>query len=192
MEKKIAPVRGQLGHWRYRKDRASGNRFDEKGRMVEIGPPIEGNTTIATLDKAKSLTPPPGVNYNEDTAISFNREEQENLLVARKVGFKSSDKEATLVKRILESNPDNQPADENTADGEQEAKTDVDQIPMNTDENNGQGEEEKDKIPLYTKEELEDFSSKKLAWIIKDELKIKGSMPMSDNGKIKKILDNQK
>ncbi len=165
------PVRGELGHWRYNKDNASGNKFDKSGKLIGHGPPIEPpageDTTTKTpgLRKVPGGTPDPKGVYTRKVAEGFNREEQKNLLKARGVQIKSRDYEKERVNKILKSNPAEDT--KGPAEGEPE-------LP--------------DKEKVYTKSELEDFKTKKLVEILKERGE---SIPMTEKGKIKKILETQ-
>ena len=52
-DKQGNPIRGEPGHFRYHKDMASGNKFDNQGNLIAHGPPVniklgEGTTGMDT------------------------------------------------------------------------------------------------------------------------------------------------
>ncbi len=168
------PVRGEVGHFLFRKDQAKGLKFDKKGVMISQGPPDEGVTDSNTpgfkgtdITKTSAGTPDPKGIYTEAVAKGFNKNEQKNLLKAREVSFRARDSEAQLIAKILKSNPDE------------------DEDPEDED---APGEAGPANIP-YTKEVLGDFKAKKLVEILKGfgEKKI----PLSEKSRIKKILELQ-
>ena len=173
MSEEKGPVRGQEGHWRYRKDKSAGNKFDNKGLLISTGPPDEGTTDTETTGlqtQSRPSTPDPNGVYTEEVAKGFNKKEQRNLLKARKIMFKSRTKEKDLIDLIIQSNPT-----ENT--GGEDATEDEDVPP------------ESGVIAKFTGAQLEDFKAKKLVEILKG-LGVK-KIPLSEKGKIKKILETQ-
>ncbi len=175
-DEKGNPVRGEEGHWRFRKDKASGNKFDAKGNVISVGPPEKGTTKMESPGMVKQKTPDPKGVYTKAVATGFNKEEQRNLLKARKVKFLSRDKEDELVKKILKSNPEGQGGEK------------AEDIPPEPPEERTEGTDEA--IAMFTKEQLSDFKAKKLVEI----LKALGDkrVPFSEKGRITKILKLQK
>ena len=176
-DKEGRPVRGELGHFRYNKDMAQGNKFDKQGRLIATGPPIEPPKGKVTGTETPGLTehgtPDPNAIHTRAIAKGFNKTEQGNLLKARGVSFRSRDSEAQLVAKILKSNPE---GNENPKDEEPDAPPEPPGIPGPAN------------VP-YTEAVLEDFKSKKLIDILKN-LGVK-KMPLTEKGKIKKILETQ-
>ncbi len=179
-DEKGDPVRGDVGHWRYRKDKALGNIFDKKGQLIQRGPPEEGTTTEKSFNKNKgkgkkeSGTPDPKGVYTKEVAKGFNRLEQMNLLQAR--GVEAKGNENTLVKKILESNPE--PADPKDADSDTPPADDFEPeapIPPKTKD--------------YTEEEFKEFKPKKQADILKELGVEKPSM--IEKGRVKQFLELQ-
>lgn len=167
------PVRGEVGHFLYRKDLAKGLKFDKKGIMISQGPPDEGITDINTpgfkgtdIKKTPAGTPDPKGIYTEAVAKGFNKNEQKNLLKAREVSFRARDSEAQLIDKILKSNPD-------------EGEEDLDVAPVDSGV----------QTTAYSEAQLGDFKAKKLVEILKGfgEKRI----PLSEKGRIKKILELQ-
>jgi len=91
------PLPGEKGHWRFKKDLA-------------LSKERHGTTGMKDLTGSKEKKPErplPVVEkvYDAKGAKAFNRQEQLNLLEARKVKVPSKAKEAKLVELILKSNP---------------------------------------------------------------------------------------
>ena len=176
-DKKRDAVRGEVGHFLYRKDMAKGLKFDKKGIMISQGPPEEGMTDSDTPGfkgtdiKKHDGTPDPDGDYTKEVAKGFNKREQKNLLKARGIKYLARDSEAVLVKKIVDSNPDEEEEDNE---------------PEEPDAPEAEGTAEH----LYTKEELEDFKAKKLVEILKGLGD--NRIPMSEKGRIDKILKLQK
>ncbi len=176
------PVRGEVGNPYYRKDLAKGLKFDKKGILISQGPPESGMTDTNTqglkgtdLPKTPAGTPDPRGIYTKAVAKGFNKNEQINLLKARNVRVIRKDTEVILVAKILDSNPK---GDENPKDDEGDGPP---VPPKEVGPNPEEG---------YTKEQLDDFKSKKLVEILTN-LGCK-KIPMTEKGRIKKILELQK
>ena len=183
-DEKGRPVRGEVGHPFYRKDLARGLKFDKKGNMISQGPPEldldAGKPGVKGTDLPKAKgpkgTPDPRGIYTKAVAKGFNREEQINLLKAREIRTSRKDTEASLVAKILDSNPKDEP-EEQTEPASPEVLPGSPQL----------GKTEKDEA--YIKEDLEDFKPKKLVEILKG-LGCK-RLPLTEKGRIKTILELQ-
>ena len=186
-------VRGEPGHFRYKKDCAAGNKFNADGKLISTGPPIEPykappgkDTSTATPGLADKVppkrkgTPDPKGIYTEEVAKGFNKQEQKNLLKARGVAISTKDKEKQLVEKILKSNPEEE---EIPPGANPEDKAPKNEAPAPPESAEGTADH------LYTEDELGDFKAKKLVEILKGfgEKKI----PLSEKGRIKKILELQ-
>ncbi len=176
------PVRGEVGHPFYRKDLAKGLKFDKKGVMISQGPPEAGMTDTNTqglkgtdLPKTPAGTPDPRGIYTKSVAKGFNKNEQINLLKARKVRVVRRDTEVTLIAKILDSNPK---GDQNPKDEETDALPEAPQV------------EEGTIIAKFTEEQLKDYKPAKLVEIIRG-LTTNKIIPFSEKGRIKKILELQ-
>ncbi len=195
-DKEGRPVRGEQGHWRYDKDISCGNKFDENGKLISQGPPELGVTTTETpglkgTDLPKSPetavgTPDPKGVYSKDVAKGFNRGEQMNLLLARKIDFTSKNNEKQLVDKILKSNPKKKKADEEQKKKAEEADEELN-APLEPSETVDEDPKEPHK---YTEIELENYKSSALAKILRG-LAVK-KIPHFAIGRIKKILELQK
>ena len=189
VDEKERPVRGEVGHPFYRKDLGRGLKFDKKGSMISQGPPELGMTDTNTpglkgsdLPKTPAGTPDPRGIYTKSIAKGFNKNEQMNLLRARKVRTTRKDTEVILIAKILDSNPKGDPNPED--DKTKKADVELDP-PLEPPKEVGPNPEEG-----YTKEQLDDFKSKKLVEILTN-LGCK-KIPMTEKGRIKKILELQK
>ncbi len=174
-------IRGEAGHFRYKKDMALGNKFNKKGELIAHGPPVnvgEDTTDMETLglkEKGKASvthgTPDPKGIYTKAVAKGFNKTEQKNLLKARGVTGLSRANEAQLVDKILKSNPE---GDENPKEEEAE---DISEPPGETDKEVKYGAD------------LENYKASALVTILKS-LGVK-KIPLTNKGKIKRILETQ-
>ena len=183
------PVRGEEGHPFFRKDLGKGLKFDKKGILISQGPPELGMTDTKTpglrgsdLPKTPAGTPDPRGIYTKAVAKGFNKNEQINLLKARKVRVIRKDTEVILVAKILDSNPK---GDQNPEDEPDVPDDAVDPVPPENEST-----QEVTAPRKYTEIELEDFKSRKLAEILKDLGNKK--IPLTVKGRIKKILELQK
>ncbi len=190
VDEKERPVRGEVGHPFYRKDLGRGLKFDKKGSMISQGPPELGVTDTNTpglkgsdLPKTPAGTPDPRGIYTKSIAKGFNKNEQMNLLMARKVRTTRKDTEVILIAKILDSNPKDEP-EEQTEPASPDVTTEPDAaVPDETTQ-------ERTAPQKYTEDELKDFKVKKLVEILK-ALGCK-RQPMTEKGKIKKIVELQK
>ncbi len=197
------PVRGEVGHPYYRKDLSKGLKFDKKGILISQGPPELGMTDTNTqglkgsdLPKTPAGTPDPRGIYTESVAKGFNKNEQINLLKARKVRVIRRDTEKTLVAKILDSNPKGDKKDKDVVDEpdvppKPEEETTANPPNYTKDVPPKPEEETTANPPNYTNEELNDFKSSALVKILKNLFGVK-KIPLTAKGRIKKILELQK
>jgi len=110
-DKKQTPTKGEPGHFRYTKDlqidknRAARGRATLCKRRKPSKKEIEESNKSTTLDKKEEEKTPLQPSFTEEGAKKLKRKEQEKLLKSRGVKFSSKDKEADLVKKIVNSNP---------------------------------------------------------------------------------------